>query len=76
LRGDAPIRDVNRELEIDLPESEHWSTIAGLCLELAGRVPANGETFKTTGGIVLEIVDASPRTIRMVRLRIEKPENA
>jgi putative hemolysin len=75
LRGDAPIRDVNRELGLDLPESANWSTIAGLCLELAGRVPANGEAFKTTGGIALEIVDASPRTIRKVRLRVEKPEN-
>jgi putative hemolysin len=73
VRGDAHIRDVNRELEVDLPESPHWSTIAGLCLELAGRVPSVGDRF-VTGRIALEIVDASPRTIRTVRIRIEKPE--
>jgi magnesium and cobalt exporter, CNNM family len=76
VRGDAPIRDLNRELAIDLPESPHWSTIAGLCLELAERVPAIGDRLTSTGGVVLEIVDASPRTIRTVRLRIEKPEPA
>jgi putative hemolysin len=73
VRGDAPLREVNRELELDLPESTHWSTVAGLCLDLAGRVPASGERFVTRGGTALEIVDASPRTVRTVRISTERP---
>jgi putative hemolysin len=73
VRGDAPLREVNRELELNLPESAHWSTVAGLCLDLAGRVPASGDKFTTRGGTALEIVDASPRTVRTVRISTRPP---
>ncbi len=69
VRGDTPIRDVNRELDISLPESENWTTLAGLCLELAGRIPAMGARLKTEDGVELEIVAASPRQVKRVRVR-------
>lgn len=68
LQGSASIRDVNRDLELNLPESESFSTIAGLCIALAGRIPHVGEKFKTEEGSVLEIVDASVRRVRTVRI--------
>jgi putative hemolysin len=71
--GMTPIRDVNRALDVDLPEDGSWNTIAGLCLALAGRFPEPGATFTTEGGIVLEIVDASARRIRSVRVRAPAP---
>ena len=69
VRGDTPIRDVNRELDLTLPESENWTTLAGLCLELAGRIPAVGTRLKTEHGVELEIVAATPRQVKRVRLR-------
>ncbi len=69
VAGATPIRDVNRELGIELPEGATWSTVAGLCLELLGRVPVIGESMSTLNGIGLEIVDASPRSIRAIRVR-------
>ncbi|NUQ72990.1 MAG: HlyC/CorC family transporter [Polyangiaceae bacterium] len=67
--GDVPVRTVNRELDIELPEGESWSTIAGLCLELAGRIPEKGEVFTAPDGTSMEIVEATPRHIRAVRVR-------
>lgn len=72
VRGNTPIRELNRELGLDLPEGE-WVTIAGLCLSLARRIPATGETLTTDGGLVLEIAEASPRRVRAVRLRLTAP---
>jgi putative hemolysin len=69
VRGDAAVRDVNRELGIDLQEAEHYSTIAGLCLDLAERIPRVGERFETRDGTTLEIVEASTRLVRSVRVR-------
>jgi putative hemolysin len=69
VAGSAPIRDVNRELDIELPEEEGWSTVAGLCLSLAGRIPLAGETLSVPGGFLLEILEATPRRVRAVRLR-------
>jgi putative hemolysin len=68
VRGETPIRDVNRELELELPEGETWSTIAGLVLDLAGRIPPVGSSFETTGNVRLEVVAASPRQVKRVRV--------
>lgn len=70
VRGDTPIRDVNRELSIDLPEGADYTTIAGLCIALAGAVPERGTRLDAGGGITLEIEDASPRLVRYVRIRV------
>ncbi|AKU92390.1 hemolysin family protein [Vulgatibacter incomptus] len=66
--GIAPIRDVNRELDLDLPEGDGWSTIAGLCIDLAGRIPGKGERYVAPDGTVLEICEATPRRVRTVRV--------
>lgn len=66
--GAAPIRDVNRELDLNLPEEEGWSTIAGLCLSLAGRIPSAGDRIRVPNNVELEIVEATPRRVRAVRI--------
>ncbi len=72
-----PVRDVSRELGIELPESESSTTIGGLCTELAGaRIPHKGETFTTEDGVRLEIVEASPRRVRVVRIHVPAPPPA
>jgi len=70
VSGAAPIRDVNRALDLGLPEEEGANTVAGLCLAHAGRIPAAGEQIALANGVVLEIVDATPRRVRTVRLRL------
>jgi putative hemolysin len=68
VRGDLPIREANRELGLDLPEGDGWSTLAGLCVSLAGAIPKPGAHLKV-GEVELEVVDASPRAVRLVRIR-------
>lgn len=68
VRGDVPIRELNRELECELPEGETWTTVAGLCLHLAGRIPVVGDKFVADDGTKLEIVSATPRSIKSVRV--------
>jgi putative hemolysin len=67
--GTTPVRELNRTLDLELPEEGDYSTIAGLCLALAGRVPRVGESFTLPNGVSLEILDASQRRIRAVRIR-------
>jgi putative hemolysin len=68
VAGPTPIRDVNRALGLELPETHEFNTVAGLCLSLARHIPARGEAFEVAG-VRIEIVDASPRRIRSVRIR-------
>jgi putative hemolysin len=72
VRGEAAVRDVNRELDLELPEEEGWSTVAGLCLELAGRIPKAGEVLRVADGTTLEIADATDRQVLTVRVRKPK----
>ncbi|XXT61850.1 hemolysin family protein [Sorangium sp. So ce590] len=74
--GDMPVHELNRQLEIELPDDVRWSTVAGLCMGLARRIPAPGDVLRTPDGVELHIVDASPRQIRTVRVRIPPPEPA
>lgn len=76
VQGTTAIRDVNRELELELPEGDSWSTIAGLAIALAGRIPEQGERYQTQDGTELEIVEASPRRVRVVRVRPAPPSPA
>lgn len=76
IQGDVPVREVTRQLGVELPEGERWSTVAGLCLELAGRIPAAGEHFSTPGGARIEIVEATARSVRAVRLHPPEPISA
>lgn len=68
VRGHAPVREVNRALGLDLPEEEGSGTVAGLVIALAGRIPTSGEAVTTADGTRLEVLDASPHLVRLVRL--------
>jgi putative hemolysin len=74
VAGTTPIREINRALGIELPEDGEWITIAGLCLSLAGRLPSHGQSLEAPEGIILEVVDVSPRRIRLIRVRPPKAE--
>lgn len=41
--GTTPVRDVNKALDLDIPESEDYVTLAGFIMERLGRVPQVGE---------------------------------
>lgn len=69
LPAATPIRDASRLLDHDLPERPGVGTVAGLCLHAAGRIPPPGAVLKLEDGTVLEVIDASPRRVRRVRIR-------
>ncbi len=74
VQGSAPVREVNRALGLRLPEGEGWKTVAGLVLERTTTIPTCGESFTLSDGTGVEVVDASPRRVRVVRLRPRQPQ--
>lgn len=73
VQGVAPLRELNRALGLRLPESEGYTTLAGLCLQLAGRIPVKGAHLTLDDGTVLEILEATPRRVQWVRVRPPPP---
>lgn len=75
VQGYAPVRKVNRALDLDLPVGADRTTIAGLCMSLAQAIPQTGERLTTEDGTVLEVIDASPRRVRRVRIHpVQHPD--
>ncbi|WP_437680511.1 hemolysin family protein [Sorangium sp. So ce131] len=74
--GDMPVHEVSRQLAIALPDDDRWSTVAGLCMGLARRIPAPGDVLTTPDGAEIHIVDASPRQVRAVRIHVPPPPPA
>jgi len=68
VRGDLPVREANRALGLGLPEGPDYTSVGGLCVALAGAVPERGARLRTAGGVELEVLDASPRVVRRVRI--------
>jgi putative hemolysin len=67
-RGDVPIREINRELDIELPEPAGVTTIGGLCTNLAGGIPNRNARLAAEQGVILVVLDATPRSVRRVRI--------
>lgn len=67
VRGMVTLRDLNRRFEWNLPDEEA-STIAGLVLREAQRIPEIGQTFSFYG-FRFEVMDRQRNQITMVRIR-------
>lgn len=62
---------LNAELDLGLPESDDYETIAGLLIEKFRRIPDNGESL-ALAGLTIEIVAATDRAIEAVRITRRK----
>jgi putative hemolysin len=70
VRGEAPIHEVERALDTSLSTDDvRASTVAGLVIEELGRIPEVGEHIVLGSEIDAEIVEASERRVRALRLR-------
>ncbi|HET7503284.1 MAG TPA: hemolysin family protein [Kofleriaceae bacterium] len=58
---------VNAELDVGLPESEDYETVAGLLIEKLRHIPAKGEALALPH-VIIEVVDATDRAIETVRI--------
>jgi putative hemolysin len=76
VRGDLPVREVNRELSAQLDAPDEVTTIGGLCTKLAGGIPNRGARLAANDGIVLVVVEATPRMVKRVRVIPPPPVEA
>jgi CBS domain containing-hemolysin-like protein len=69
VRGNLSIRDVNKLLALNLPESDNYHTIAGFMMERAGRLLKRGESVEYNG---LRLTVQSTARNRIVETKIER----
>lgn len=69
----APLEEIEAALGVALrtgEDDEEIDTLGGLVFLRAGRVPARGEVVDHESGVQFEIVDADPRRIKRLRVRL------
>jgi len=69
VSGTAVVRDLNRDLEWNLPE-EDAATVAGLVINAAEELPEVGQSYKI-GGFGFEVLRRSQNQI--ISLRVTPP---
>ena len=82
VQSRAPLDEFEAEIGLKLAEdedSEEIDTIGGLVFMLSGREPPRGEVIPHPSGVEFEVVDADPRRIKRLRVRVpaekERPED-
>ena len=66
--GKLPVRDLAEHFGLEIAP-EGYETVAGLVLELAGRIPSVGERFRS-GGFEVEVLELARRRVAKVRFRL------
>jgi magnesium and cobalt transporter len=75
----APLEEIEAVLGLALragEEDEEIDTLGGLVFLRSGRVPARGEVISHESGVQFEIVDADPRRIKRLRVRLPSAQGA
>ncbi len=60
---------------VDEEEAEEIDTLAGLVFSLIGRVPQRGEIVAHPAGVEFEVLDADPRRLKRLRVRVTRPKD-
>jgi magnesium and cobalt transporter len=70
----APLEEFEAEagLRLEHQDDEEVDTLGGLVFLLSGRVPARGEVVPHPSGAEFEVIDADPRRIKRLRVRLPK----
>lgn len=77
IQARTALEDVEKLTGVSLvedAEEEDVDTLGGLIFMHTGRVPVEGETIQLDNGIEIEVVDADPRRVKRVRLRVPSSE--
>lgn len=77
IQARVPLSDVETLIGRPLGDEQHdedVDTLGGLIFMHTGRVPLQGEVIRLDSTAEVEIVDADPRRLKRVRLRILPPE--
>jgi putative hemolysin len=75
VRADTSVQDLNRALGTDFDPSHEYTTLSGLLMHRSGRIMQAGEQL-TIDGVDLEVVEATPRQIKLVRVRQGESDKA
>ncbi|MGD9115775.1 MAG: hemolysin family protein [Dehalococcoidia bacterium] len=73
IDGGMRVDEANEEMELNLPDSEDYETVAGFVLDLLGHIPKEGERLKYKQ---MKIVITEMRGMKIEKIRLTKEKHA
>ena len=73
LDGGLAVRDLNKRLKLNVPESEAYTTVGGFLMTEAGHVLKPGEVVQYDS-LVFKVERVEKRRVRRIRLEIQKTD--
>ncbi len=74
----TPVEELEERLGLKLVDPEQESdidTLGGLVFSMGGRIPVRGELLKHKSGVEFEVLDADPRRIKKLRIRMRPQQS-
>ena len=65
------VREVNRQLRLELPEAEECESTAAVVLEKLRHIPREGESVRF-GNVLVKVVKTNERAVEEVQVRVGK----
>ena len=72
--GRMHLDDLSEHLNVDIPESDEFDTIAGFVLQRFGHIPKVGETLDWQS-LTIEVIEAGQRRVDRVRVVVNEQQN-
>ena len=71
VEAKTPVAKLNQALDLGIPESDDYETVAGFLIERFRRIPVPGSQVQVSGASI-EVVNASDRSVETVRITKRK----
>jgi putative hemolysin len=71
IDGGMNIEEANAEMELELPDSEDYETVAGFILSILGRIPRTGERIRFKG---MNLTITEMRGMKIEKVLLTKPK--
>ena len=75
IPGRLSVDEVNRLLELELPDDGDWETVAGFVIHHANRIPARDESL-VIDGVEFKVLVGDDRRIERLRVTVPNDEPA
>jgi len=69
IDAQTSVTDLNRELDLHLPENQEYQTVAGLVINELGTIPAKGAVV-SIDSVTLTVTDSDVRRIRKIQITL------
>ncbi len=77
VEGKTALDEISDELDIEIPEDRDYDTIAGMFIDILGRIPDEDEQPEVTySNLTMRVMEMDDRRISKIKITVNNPEQS